>query len=154
MDYFHIPGSCKYPDFEGFHLFPTRWMSPLPAAVRKHTHSNTLTHAAGQTSAGGSMLSCFILDAEAEAGLCPNMVTGRWNVPGREPISVAFDITLLRVTHARDSIDARAGGACVLNITETAAGLTWGYCWMKRSKNSRSLEVQTLRYWKCRFSTR
>lgn len=54
--------------------------------------------------------------------------------------------------------DARAGfhwrksrrSVCSKYNLITTAALTWGYCWMKRAKNSRSLEAQTLYDWKYR----
>ena len=57
--------------------------------------------------------------------------------------------TFFRVTHVRDSIDARAGGIvrAKYNPSPTAA-LTWGYKWMERAKNSLDSEVQTWWEWK------
>lgn len=63
-----------------------QWLS---AHTLIQTHS---THTLGRTSAGGSILSCFILPAAAQRRDCAQTwLTGRWNVPGRQPISVALD---------------------------------------------------------------
>lgn len=50
---------------------------------------------------------------------------------GCRPISGGARKDVLRVTHVRDSIDARAGG--VLPAKYTAAAFTWGYCWTRRA---------------------
>lgn len=118
---FHLPGSCKYPDFVAFHLFQTSETDECHLRqLLSHTHSNTFTHThwvkptqeAPYTPAlfwlrrqkGGSM------PKKGERGGGTFRV-GSQSAPGSTQ-------TFFRVTHGRDSIDARAGGACVLNINQ------------------------------------
>ncbi len=117
---FCSPGSCKYPDIEAFHVFQTRktdechFCQLLPAHTLIQTHSHTNT---GSDQRRGSTNSCFILAASTKRRVnAQKWRTGRWNFPGRSQSGPGSTQTFFRVTHARDSIDARVGGACVLNI--------------------------------------
>lgn len=125
--HFHSPGSGKYPDFEAFHLFQTsatEQMWPLPAAVSTHTHSVTLTHThwVAPAQAAPCSLVLFWL-RRPEGGTLP-----KYGEQGGGTFRIASQSagrsrqTVLRVTHVRDSIDARAGGACVLNISGNDSG--------------------------------
>ncbi len=93
-------------------------MSPQPAAVSTHTHSNTFTHThwVRPTQEAPYTLVLFWLRRQKGGSLPKNGERGggTFRVAGQSaPRSTQ---TFFRVTHARDSIDARAGGACVLNI--------------------------------------
>lgn len=128
-------------------------MSPRPAAVR--VHALIQTHPRARTGPHERRrlhtLLFYFGCVDTRGGLVPKHGArggGTFRVSGQSAPRARR--TFFRVTHTRDSIDARAGGACVLNINpQTTAALTWGYYWMKRAKNSRSLEVQTFYDWKC-----
>lgn len=82
-------------------------MSPRLASVSTHTHSDTFTHntlrVRPRQTGSTPLHSCFILGCiDKKACLCPNMVLGRWNVPGRQPISSGLDADVL-------PCDARTG---------------------------------------------
>lgn len=123
-------------------------MSPLPAAYG-HTHSlktQSHTHTLGQTNTVALHTLLFYHGCvDNKAGPCPNMVNGaveRSGSPANQRRVRAP--TFFRVTHNRDSIDARAGGACVLNINRQRQRRSRGAItrW-KNAKNSRGLEVRT-----------
>lgn len=82
-------------------------MSPRLASVSTHTHSGTFTHntlrVRPRQTGSTPLHSCFILGCiDKKACLCPNMVLGRWNVPGQQPISSGLDADVL-------PCDARTG---------------------------------------------
>lgn len=130
-------------------------MNVTSASCCQHTHSfkNVHTHTLVQTNAGGSTHSCFILAASTKGGpIAHSWWTGRWNVPGLQPISVGLDKDVLPCD-ARSGFHWRKSRGRVRSKYKpaTTAALTWGYYEMKNTKNSRSLEVQT--DWKCRYIT-
>lgn len=109
--------------FWSFSFIPYEWnscMSHLPAAASTHNHTNTLTHthALGQIRADG-LHTVFILAASRRRRAHAQI----WRKGGGTFRSAGQSApgstqTFFRVTHVRDSIDARAGGACVLNIIQ------------------------------------
>lgn len=100
-------------------------MNVTSASCCQHTHSfkHIHTHTLGQTNAGESTHSCFILAASTKGGSLPKHGErggGTFRVVSQSAPGLAQ--TFFRVTHARDSIDARVGGACVLNINQNDSG--------------------------------
>lgn len=93
--HFHSPDSGKYPDLEAFHLFQTSEAAEFHLCRRLSAHTLIQTHS--HTHTGSSQRRrlhtlYFILAAAAGRRVCAQTWwTGRWNVPGRRPISVAPD---------------------------------------------------------------
>lgn len=110
---------------------PVRLMNATSASCCQHTHSfnHTHTHTLGQTDAGGSTHSCFILAASTKRRAnAQKWWTGRWNVPGRQPISVWLGTDVLPCD-ARTGFHWRKSRGSVHSKYKptTTAGLTWGY---------------------------
>lgn len=93
-------------------------MSPLPAAVRTHTHSKTFTHTHWfrPTQEAPHTLVLFWLHRQKGGPMPINGEQGGGTFRVSSQSASGSTRTFFRVTHARDSIDARVGGACVLNI--------------------------------------
>lgn len=90
----------------------------------QHTHSSRHTHThTGSDQRWRLHTLYFILAAAAERRACAQTWwTGRWNVPARQPMSVALAQTFRVWRTPGIPLTQEAGGACELNITDNDSG--------------------------------
>lgn len=83
-----------------------------------------------ETNAGSPFTHSFYFGCvDKKGGAVPIYGKTGGSVPGAGQPAATSGKDVLRVTHVRDSIDARDGGVWLLNIMQAAAAeFTWGYC--------------------------
>lgn len=129
----------------------------LLLSLRTLIQTHSPAHTPGQTDAGSLHTLLFYfgcVDKRRDMPKHGERGGGTFRVTGQSAPSSAR--TFFRVTHTRDSIDARGRGACVLNINPRRQRRSRGAITGRELLNIAAvfLEVQTFYDWKCRDYTR
>lgn len=149
---FHSPVSCKYPDFEVYHLFQTSKTDEchlcqlLSERTLIQTHSHTHT-GSDQCRRIHTLLFYFWLRRHKGVSMTIHGEQGSGTFRVASQSASGFTQTFFHVTHARDSIDARDGGASVLNINrqrqQSSRGAITGWKMLKIAVVSKCIRFFT-----------